>query len=214
MKNIKFSSQADQWFPTTIWTSVLEPDSKSKINEEILKCLNPYIENSDLKNINYVVTDTDLHTKKNFKLTTFFLNRVVFEYLKFLKLEHHDFEITGCWGNITRQNFSHTNHSHQNNFVSGVYYVQTDKGKTDKIHFNDPREQNKVLVPIPSVNTRNNTNGAMLDAKEGSVILFPSWLRHEVPVHTSNDNRISIAFNAMFTNIDNMSKPGFSPSKK
>ena len=54
----------------------------------------------------------------------------------------------------------------------------------------------------------------MLDAKEGSVILFPSWLRHEVPVHTSNDNRISIAFNAMFTNIDNMSKPGFSPTKK
>ena len=72
MKNIKFSSQADLWFPTTIWTSILEPDSKSKINEEILKCLNPYIENSDLKNINYVVTETDLHTKKNFKLTTFF----------------------------------------------------------------------------------------------------------------------------------------------
>ena len=49
MKNINFSSQADQWFPTTIWTSVLDLNSKLKINEEIVKGLSPYIENSELK---------------------------------------------------------------------------------------------------------------------------------------------------------------------
>ena len=54
MKNIKFSSQADQWFPTTIWTSVLDLNSKLKINEEIVKGLSPYIENSELKNLNYL----------------------------------------------------------------------------------------------------------------------------------------------------------------
>jgi len=213
MKNIKFSSTTDDWFPTTIWKSTLNDSSQQKITEEINGALKKYIENSNLENFNYVVTDTELHKSSNFKLTTFFFNRAIFEYLKFLKLEHHDFKITGCWGNITRKNFSHTNHSHQNNFVSGVYYVKTDKGKTDKIHFNDPREQNKVIIPIPSINTRNNTNGAMLDAEEGTLYLFPSWLRHEVPVHKSEENRISIAFNAMFTNLTEITKPGFASSK-
>jgi hypothetical protein len=29
------------------------------------------------------------------------------------------------------------------------------------------------------------------------MILFPSWLQHFVPINTSNQDRISIAFNVM-----------------
>ena len=145
---------------------------------------------------------------------TIFFNKIIFDYLKFLKLEHHEFEISGCWANISRINYSHHNHSHQNNFISGVYYVQTEEEKSDKIHFNDPREQNKVLVPTPSEQTIYNSNGALLDAKVGRAYLFPSWLRHKVPVNKSNNERISVAFNAMFKNLNSISKPGFDESLK
>ena len=35
-------------------------------------------------------------------------------------------------------------------------------------------------------------------------------MRHEVPIHKSEEDRISVAFNAMFTDLEALSKPGFS----
>ena len=211
---ISFKAKAQLWFPTTIFQATLEEDSRKIINDEILKCINNLIENKDLKNSQYINTETNLHEQDSFKKTTSFFNNAILEYLKFLKVDHYKFEITGCWANISRRNFSHHNHSHQNNYISGVYYCKTDKGKTDKIHFNDPREQNKVILPIPSEQNIYNSNGALLDATEGVAYLFPSWLRHEVPVHKSDEDRISVAFNAMFTDVYGLAKPGFSAASR
>lgn len=209
-----YKSKAQIWFPTTIFEANLEDEHYKIINDEILGGLKEYLNNPSYKKATYINTKTNLHKLKKFEKMTFFFNKIIFDYLKFLKLEHHEFEISGCWANISRINYSHHNHSHQNNFVSGVYYVQTEEGKSDKIHFNDPREQNKVLVPVPSEQTIYNSNGALLDARVGRAYLFPSWLRHEVPINKSNKERISVAFNAMFKNLENMSKPGFDEAIK
>jgi uncharacterized protein (TIGR02466 family) len=208
--SINFKSKAQLWFPTTIFQVTLDDVSKKIINDEIMMEIKDHLNNPESKKSTYVNTDTNLHKSKKLKQASAFFNRAIFEYLKFLKIEHHDFEISGCWANISRKNFSHHNHSHQNNFVSGVYYCKTDKGKSDKIHFNDPREQNKVIIPVPSEQNIYNSNGALLDATEGVAYLFPSWLRHEVPIHKSEEDRISVAFNAMFTDLESLSKPGFS----
>tara|TARA_A100001011_G_scaffold36802_2_gene34959 strand:+ start:384 stop:1037 length:654 start_codon:yes stop_codon:yes gene_type:complete len=213
IRKIKFKSKAELWFPTVIWETELDNESKVEINSEILNYLDPYLKNKKLSQSNIIISETNMHEDKKTKNLNHFLNRAVFEYLKFFNLEHHDFFISGCWANVSRTNFVHYNHSHQNNFISGVYYVQTTKDKSDQIHFNDPREQNKVLLPQPSKQTKFNTTGAVCKAKSGVAYLFPSWLRHEVPVNTSNDERISIAFNAMFKDFGKMTPPGFASSK-
>ena len=213
-KKINFKSKAELWFPTVIWESELDEVSREIINSEVHEYLKPYLENKKLSQTNIVISETDMHEDKKTKNLNHFLHRVVFEYLKFFNLEHYDFYISGCWANVSRTNFAHYNHSHQNNYISGVYYCKTDKGKTDKIHFNDPREQNKVIIPIPSEQNIYNSNGALLDATEGVAYLFPSWLRHEVPVHKSDEDRISVAFNAMFVDVYGLAKPGFSAANR
>ena len=70
-----------------------------------------------------------------------------------------------------------------------------------------------MLLPQPSKQNKLNTTGAVCKARSGVAYLFPSWLRHEVPVNTSTDERISVAFNAMFKDFNKMTPPGFSSSK-
>jgi hypothetical protein len=48
--------------------------------------------------------------------------------LEMLKVALAPFEITGCWMNIKPRGIGHPLHSHQNNYLSGVYYVKTPEG--------------------------------------------------------------------------------------
>ena len=43
------------------------------------------------------------------------------------------FEITGCWATVLAKGAVHKIHSHPNNFLSGVYYVQTRPGAADQL---------------------------------------------------------------------------------
>ena len=43
-------------------------------------------------------------------------------------------------------------------------------------------------------------NASVAQPRPGRMVMFPSWLRHHVPSNESTTERISIAFNLMFTN--------------
>jgi uncharacterized protein (TIGR02466 family) len=81
----------------------------------------------------------------------------------------------------------HSLHLHPASFISGTYYVQVPRGAA-ALKVEDPRlskmmaaPPGKALVSVP--------------AKAGDVILFESWLRHEVPPARYTGERISISFN-------------------
>jgi len=44
--------------------------------------------------------------------------------LAFLRVDHPQVLITGCWANVNASGAAHRMHAHPNNFLSGVYYVQ------------------------------------------------------------------------------------------
>ena len=47
-----------------------------------------------------------------------------------------------------------------------------------------------------------------MQVKPGRIVLFPAWLSHSVPANRTKEERISIAFNAMFSDIaESMSAP-------
>lgn len=70
---ISFKSKAQLWFPTTIFQATLEENSRKIINDEILKFINNLIENKDLKNSQYINTDTNLHEQDFLKKLPLFL---------------------------------------------------------------------------------------------------------------------------------------------
>ena len=120
------------------------------------------------------------------------------KYIDLLEYKLDDIELTGMWSNVLKPGETHPPHTHSNNFISGVYYVQADNDpKTPAINFIDPRGQTCVLQPQQKRYTIYNSTRHSLPARVNRMILFPSWLSHFVPINYSKSDRISIAFNAM-----------------
>ena len=67
IKKIKFKSKAELWFPTVIWETELDDNSKEEINGEILNYLEPYLKSKKLSQSNIIISETDMHEDKKTK---------------------------------------------------------------------------------------------------------------------------------------------------
>jgi uncharacterized protein (TIGR02466 family) len=135
------------------------------------------------------------------------INALADNVLRFLHVGHDGFEITGCWANVNALGARHHTHHHPNNFLSGVYYVRAPNG-ADTINFHEPRPQTRVLRPPVTALGSQNTDLVTLRVASGTLLMFPSWLEHSVPPSESQELRISVSYNLMFSRYaETMSRP-------
>ena len=112
-----------------------------------------------------------------------------------LDIEGRPLEMTDCWINIMPHGIVHGLHLHPLSTISGTYYVQTPRGAPG-LKFEDPRLDRLMAAPPRRAGgARASRPWVTLPARAGHVVLFESWLRHEVPVNTARSDRISISFN-------------------
>jgi uncharacterized protein (TIGR02466 family) len=91
--------------------------------------------------------------------------------------------------------------------LSGAYYVRTHPG-ADTINFHDPRHQTGIIRPPVVELTAENTDLVVVTVRNGTLLLFPAYLQHSVDANTSDEERISLSFNIMFSAFtENLSKP-------
>jgi uncharacterized protein (TIGR02466 family) len=100
--------------------------------------------------------------------------------------------MTDCWVNIMPRHVVHGLHLHPLSTLSGTYYVQTPKG-CPGIKLEDPRLDR--FMAAPPRKARASRPWVVLPAEAGSLVLFESWLRHEVAPNPQARERISISFN-------------------
>ena len=110
-------------------------------------------------------------------------------------LEGRELSMTDCWANVMPRGVAHGMHLHPLSSVSGSYYVQIPKGAPG-LKFEDPRLERMMAAPPRRARCREaNRPWIIVEARAGHVVLFESWLRHEVPVHTTPGERVSVSFN-------------------
>jgi uncharacterized protein (TIGR02466 family) len=124
-----------------------------------------------------------------------------------LHIANTKFHVTGCWANVSAPGASHPVHHHPNNFLSGVYYLQVGPGG-DTINFHDPRPQTGIIRPPVTELSAHNTDQVVVRVTNGTLLVFPAYLEHSVDPNRSPDVRISVSFNAMFTDyVETISPP-------
>ena len=103
--------------------------------------------------------------------------------------------MTDCWVNIMPRHVVHGLHLHPLSTISGTYYVRTPRGSPG-LKFEDPRLDRYMAAPprLPDADATNRP-WVMAPAAAGSLLLFESWLRHEVLPNPVDSERISISFN-------------------
>lgn len=100
-----------------------------------------------------------------------------------------------CWVNIMPKNAHHGLHIHPLSVISGTYYVSVPRGAS-AIKFEDPRlDKFMATPPRKEPCSQKNRNFLSLAPEAGKLVLFESWLRHEVPLNTAGQDRISVSFN-------------------
>ena len=103
--------------------------------------------------------------------------------------------MTDCWINIMPPLVVHSQHIHPLATISGTYYVRTPRGCAG-IKFEDPRLDRFMAAPPRRADApAAQRPWVSVAAAAGKLVLFESWLRHEVPPNPVRSERISVSFN-------------------
>ena len=99
------------------------------------------------------------------------------------------------WINILPEGGIHTAHIHPHSVISGTTYVAMPEGAS-AIKFEDPRLPMMMAAPPRKKKARESLRQFVyVQPAVGDVLLWESWLRHEVPMNMAEDERISVSFN-------------------
>ena len=110
-------------------------------------------------------------------------------------LDGKDLKLEDIWINVLPQGGVHSAHIHPHSVISGTTYVAMPEGAS-AIKFEDPRLPMMMAAPGRKANAREELRNFVYVAPEvGDVLLWESWLRHEVPMNMAENERISISFN-------------------
>ena len=106
-------------------------------------------------------------------------------------------EVDSIWINVLEPGGTHTGHIHTNSVISGTLYVDVPDGAS-AIRFEDPRLAMMMAAPPRRQRAEmHNRQFVYLQPAAGTVLLWESWLRHEVPVNMARESRVSVSFNAV-----------------
>lgn len=110
-------------------------------------------------------------------------------------LDGKGLKLEDLWINILPEGGMHASHIHPHSVISGTTYVAMPDG-TSALKLEDPRSARMMASPVRRKDARQELR-TFIYAKPvvGDVLLWESWLRHEVPMNMSEEDRISVSFN-------------------
>jgi uncharacterized protein (TIGR02466 family) len=97
-------------------------------------------------------------------------------------------KLDSLWVNLLKVGGHHSAHIHPHSAISGTLYVEVPDG-SGAIRFEDPRLPMMMAAP-----TRPDTFVAV-EPHPGLLLMWESWLRHEVLPGAGRGERLSISFN-------------------
>jgi uncharacterized protein (TIGR02466 family) len=196
------------WFPTFIYSEPLQPTGVDRLNADLadecrrLRDYDAAGRKWSAKNYPGGYTSyASMNELHRFSSTFAALEKKLLRHVRAfagaldMNLRGRTIRLTDLWVNIMPPNAAHSLHLHPLSFISGTYYVVTPRG-CPGLKFEDPRLANFMAAP-PKLSTarRENKIHVTYPAKAGNVILFESWLRHEVAANRVDAERISVSFN-------------------
>jgi uncharacterized protein (TIGR02466 family) len=200
------------WFPTHIYNAPLQPAGLPQLNGELaeecrrLRDFDAAGRRWSEKNYPGGYTSyASMNELQRFSSTFAALEKKLTRHVRAfaagleMDLRGRAVRMTDCWVNIMPESAAHSLHLHPLSFISGTYYVVTPRG-CPGLKFEDPRLSKFMAAPpkLPDARPANRTH-VTLPARAGNVILFESWLRHEVAANRVREERISISFNFNWT---------------
>jgi uncharacterized protein (TIGR02466 family) len=182
-----------EYFPTLVYTAALQRSGARKLNDALLReCERLRLDDSAGRRWsaeNYpggYTSYASAHRLQGMSPTFEMLERKLRRHVQAFAaaadwdLDGRTLSMTDCWVNIMPQRTVHVLHLHPLSTLSGTYYVRVPRGSPG-LRKAGARASNRSWMTVP--------------AEAGKLILFESWLRHEVAPNPVRAERVSISFN-------------------
>jgi uncharacterized protein (TIGR02466 family) len=211
-------------FPTTIWQDPATPTNYDPVQLEVQAALKHIKDNNDLENVSYIYRDagerkTDYYTEGHFISDQLIekhgmenlearIYEAVDRYARFVEwtalaaepdpvipnTAKGKWKIMNSWINIAEKNVSHDFHAHPGYTIAGVYYFRV-SDEQGGISWNNP---NPLIYNAGFPEGRTSPQCIEFIPEDGDILLFPAWLQHGTHKNTTDEERISIAFNVNY----------------
>jgi uncharacterized protein (TIGR02466 family) len=198
----------DSLFPTLVYQARLQPRGAARLNNRLLRQCEQ-IRNDDAagrrwsaKNFpgGYTSYNSLARLHQTSELFAALERRIRGHVARFANALEFDLEgrqlaMTDCWINVMRRQVAHGLHLHPLSTISGTYYLRTPRGCAG-LKFEDPRAERFMAAPPRRRDCRpEQRTWVTVPAQTGNLVLFESWLRHEVPPNRASGERVSVSFN-------------------
>ena len=97
-------------------------------------------------------------------------------------------KLASLWVNLLKSGGHHSGHIHPQSIISGTFYVAVPMG-SGAIRFEDPR------LPLMMAAPQRTDSFFGIEPSAGLLLMWESWLRHEVLPGKGRGDRLSISFN-------------------
>lgn len=103
--------------------------------------------------------------------------------------------LDSLWVNVLKPGAGHSGHIHPHSVISGTVYVATPPGAS-ALKIEDPRLPLMMAAPPRRADAPEETQAFVyLQPQPGTIYMWESWLRHEVPANAAKSARVSVSFN-------------------
>lgn len=118
-----------------------------------------------------------------------------FAHALFFDLRGGRLKLDSMWVNILKPGAAHSGHIHPHSVLSGTVYVAVPPGAS-ALKLEDPRLPLMMAAPPRLAEAPEEAQAFVyLTPAAGTVYIWESWLRHEVPANRARTPRVSISFN-------------------
>ncbi len=102
--------------------------------------------------------------------------------------------LDSLWVNLLKSGGRHSGHIHPHSILSGTLYVEA-PASSGAIGFEDPRLPLMMAAPLRAADAPEDLQAFVtVEPRPGLLLLWESWLRHEVRPGTGKAERLSISF--------------------
>lgn len=107
-----------------------------------------------------------------------------------------NFKLSNYWINVNNKGDFNRAHSHGFSTLSGVFYIKTSPG-CGKLILRNPVQSHGFCIDKRFVKNWNAFNSITweVEPEENKLLIWPAWIDHYTLPNTTDDVRISIAFN-------------------
>lgn len=115
-----------------------------------------------------------------------------------------EWTVKEMWTNVLERGGAQALHAHANSFASGIFYLTPSDPRCRTVFVRPPGGFDfsfRHHTRTATVNPFNAGKYIVPEANPGDLVLFPSYVYHEVPPN-NGDRRVTVAFNAIPNRLD------------